>query len=130
MKFTIVIHTAPWSHQGSQTALRFCEAALKAGHSIYRLFFYYDAVHNSSTLAVPAQDEFDIPTAWQTLINEHDIDAVSCVSSALKRGILNEQEAKRYEKPAHNLMAQVELSGLGQLVEATSASDRVVSFGA
>ncbi len=130
MKFTIVIHTAPWSHQGSQTALRFCEAALAAGHSIHRLFFYYDGVHNSSALAVPAQDEFNIPKAWQALIEKHEVDTVSCVSSALKRGVLDDQEASRYEKPAHNLMSGAELSGLGQLIEATASSDRVVTFGA
>ncbi|MEX1197143.1 MAG: sulfurtransferase complex subunit TusD [Pseudohongiellaceae bacterium] len=130
MNITVVIHTAPWSHQASATALRFCEAALQAGHGIYRLFFYYDGVHNTSTLAVPAQDELDIPAAWRALIEQHGIDTVSCVSSALKRGILNDQEARRYEREASNLAATAELSGLGQLIEATAHSDRVVNFGA
>lgn len=130
MKITVVVHTAPWSHQASSTALRFCEAALQAGHDIRQLFFYYDGVHNASALAVPAQDEFDIPAAWQNLIRQHDIDTVACVSSALKRGILNAGEARRYERDASNLSTAVDLSGLGQLIEATVQSDRVVNFGA
>ncbi|MGM0633551.1 MAG: sulfurtransferase complex subunit TusD [Pseudomonadota bacterium] len=130
MKITVVVHTAPWSHQASATALRFCQAAVKAGHVIHRLFFYYDGVHNTSTLAVPAQDELDIPAAWQRLVREHGIDAVACVSSALKRGILNDTEATRYERTASNLSPAVEISGLGQLIEATTHSDRVVNFGA
>ena len=130
MLFTVVIHSAPWSHQASSTALRFCEAALRGGHSIRRLFFYYDGVHNTSTLAVPAGDEFDIPAAWQELIRKHDIDAVTCVSSALKRGILDAAEAGRHERDAANLSDTAELSGLGQLIEASSQSDRVINFGA
>lgn len=130
MRITVVVHGAPWSHQASGTALRFCETALEAGHHIHRLFFYYDGVHNTSTLAVPAQDEVDIPAAWQRLIRDHDIDAVACVSSALKRGILDDTEAARYERTASNLSPVVEISGLGQLIEATTHSDRVVNFGA
>ena len=130
MKITVVVHTAPWSHQASATALRFCQAALQAGHTLYRLFFYYDGVHNTSTLAVPAQDELDIPAAWRQLISQHDIDTVTCVSSALKRGILDATEATRYERGASNLASEAELSGLGQLIEASTHCDRIVNFGA
>ena len=95
-----------------------------------RLFFYYDGVHNTNALSVSPQDEFDLVRAWNTLIIENEIDAVSCVSSALKRGILNTQEAARYERSGGNLLESVTLSGLGQWVDATLRSDRVISFGA
>ena len=130
ISLAVVVYSAPWSHQASATALRFCEASLAAGHTIQRLFFYYDGVHNTSTLAVPAQDELDLPAAWQALISKHNIDTVSCVSSALKRGILNAGEAERYERTAVNLSAVADLSGLGQLIESTAIADRVISFGA
>ncbi len=130
ISLAVVVYSAPWSHQTSATALRFCKAALAAGHTIQRLFFYYDGVHNTSTLAVPAQDELDLPSAWQALIAEHSIDTVSCVSSALKRGILNAEEAARYERTAVNLSNVADLSGLGQLIESTAMADRVISFGA
>jgi len=130
MRITVVVYSAPWSHQASATALRFCESALQGGHELYRLFFYYDGVHNTSTLSVPAQDEFDIPAAWRRLIEHYRIDTVTCVSSALKRGILDEREANRYERKASNLSPVAGLSGLGQLIEATVQSDRVVNFGA
>ncbi len=129
MKLTVVIHTAPWNGQAAGTALRFCKAALAAGHSIHRLFFYSDGVHNTTTLAVPAQDESDLPAAWRELIEAHEIDTVSCVSSALKRGIINSREAERHGRDCANLSDRAELSGLGQLIEATVASDRVINFG-
>ncbi len=129
MKLTVLVHSAPYSSQAAYSAYRFSASALAAGHEIYRLFFYYDGVHNSSLLSTQAQDEFDLIAAWRTLIESHQIDAISCVSSALKRGILDAQEAARYEKPASNLAEQFTLSGLGQLVDASIESDRVVSFG-
>lgn len=129
MKLTIVVHTAPWSEQAAVTAYRFCQAALDGGHSIHRLFFYSDGVHNTTTLSVPAQDEFDIPLAWRQLVERHGIDTVSCVSSALKRGILDPGEAERHERDCSNLVSASELSGLGQLVDAAIESDRVINFG-
>ena len=129
MKFTVVVHAAPYSSAAAYSAYRFSASALAAGHEIYRLFFYYDGVHNSNALTTAPQDEFDLVAAWRTLIDNHQLDAISCVSSALKRGILDAQEAKRYEKPAANLAQEFTLSGLGQLVDASMVSDRVVSFG-
>ncbi|MDP1930662.1 MAG: sulfurtransferase complex subunit TusD [Gammaproteobacteria bacterium] len=130
MKLTVVVYSAPYSSQAAWSAYQFTRAALTAGHEIYRLFFYADGVHNSNALSIPPQDEFDLVKAWQALISGHNIDAISCVSSALKRGVVDAQEAARYERACSNLVEGVSLSGLGQLVDATLVSDRVVSFGA
>ena len=126
--FSIVIQGAPGSSQAALTALHFANAVLLCGHQIYRLFFYQDGVHNASSLVVPPQDEFHLPKAWQQLVQRHDIDAVVCVASALKRGILDEQEASRYDKPASNLLPGFTLGGLGQLIDATLNSDRILNF--
>lgn len=130
MKFTIVLHAAPYTSQASLSALRFAQAALAAGHEIVRVFFYYDGVHNSNEFSVAPQDEFDLVKAWSSLLQTHGIDAVTCVSSAMKRGIVDEREARRHELRGHNLQAPSVLSGLGQLVDASMASDRTISFGA
>lgn len=129
MIISLIIHGAPGTSQGPQSALTFCQAALDAGHQIYRLFFYEDGVHNASALAVWPQDERDLHAAWTTLIRDHKLDAVVCVASALKRGVLNEDEATRYEKSAASLGPGYDISGLGQWVDACLHSDRVVSFG-
>jgi tRNA 2-thiouridine synthesizing protein D len=128
MKFSIVIHGAPWSSSASHSALRYAEALLECGHEIVRLFFYQDGASSGSSLCVPPQDEINIPEQWQVLINKHGIDAVVCAASALKRGILDAAEADRYEKNAHNLLPGFAVSGLGQLIDAAGQSDRVVSF--
>lgn len=126
--FTLIINGAPYSSQAALSALHFCGAALAAGHRIHRLFFFQDGVYNGSTSIVPPQDEFHIPHAWQQLIQRYGIDAIVCASSALKRGVLSDEEATRYDKPAGNLLAGFTIGGLGQLVEAIAHSDRVVSF--
>lgn len=130
MIISLVIHASPSSGQSALSAYQFCKAALEGGHQIYRLFFYDDGVANSNTFTVMPQDEFDLAAAWAALIQEHELDAVSCVASALKRGILNSEESSRYERVGSNLNSVFDISGLGQWVDACMQSDRVVSFGA
>lgn len=127
---------APTSSQGPQTALAFARAAVAAGHRIIRVFFFHDGVHCGSDLAIPVAGQQSIAAQWaqlsqqQELSQQHAIDLVVCVASAIKRGILNEAEAKRYAKSAGNLHPLFDLSGLGQWVEACALADSVVTFGA
>ncbi len=130
MKITLAVYAAPYSSQASASAYQYAKAALELGHSLYRIFFYYDGVHNASALCIPPQDEIDIQQCWQNLTEKYQLDVVVCVSSALKRGILNKIEADRYDKPCHSMSEEMELSGLGQLVDAGIESDRLISFGA
>lgn len=129
MIFSLAVYSAPYSSQASYSAYQFAVAALNQGHKLHRVFFYQDGVHNATNLATPPQDEFNLPQAWERLVNDHDLDLVVCIAAALRRGILNEGEAKRYDKPSHNLASEFTISGLGQLVEAAVISDRLISFG-
>jgi|SRR5690554_2877216 len=129
MKFTLVILGAPYGASASQSALAFAQAALADGHRIHRLFFYADGVHNATRLAAPPQDEHDLPASWSELIKQHQLDAVVCIAAALRRGLLDATEAKRYQKDSDNIAHGFELSGLGQLIEASAVSDRVITFG-
>jgi tRNA 2-thiouridine synthesizing protein D len=128
MKFAIAVFS-PAHAPSSRRALMFAQAALAAGHEIVRLFFYQDGVHSASANVVPPQDELDLPRAWREFVTQHQLDAVVCIAAALRRGVLNEQEAQRHERPAANLPAPWELSGLGQLHEAAQVADRLISFG-
>lgn len=129
MKFSIVIYAAPYSTESAATALRFAKSLIAQGHELYRLFFFGDGVHNASKLAVVAQDEKNLQQQWDQLIKEHGIDSVVCVTSALRRGILDQTEADRHDLATATAYKSSEVAGLGQLVDATLYSDRVVSFG-
>ena len=45
MKFSVVVNEGPYTHQAVDSAYQFIQAALKAGHEIFRVFFYHDGVH-------------------------------------------------------------------------------------
>ena len=130
MIFSLAIYAAPYTSQASDSAYRFALALLENGHTLYRVFFYQDGVHTSSSLTTPPQDEIHFTQNWQALARQHNIDLVVCIAAALKRGLLNQKEASRYDRPAFNLAEGFELSGLGQLVDATVMSDRLITFGA
>lgn len=126
--FAIIVRGAPYSSQAASSAYHFCKAVLESGHQVYRLFFYQDGVMNASSQIVPAQNELHLPQAWQVLIKQYQLDAVVCIASALKRGIVDEREAERYSLSHSNLLPGFVISGLGQLVDATIAADRVITF--
>ncbi|WP_191864254.1 sulfurtransferase complex subunit TusD, partial [Pseudomonas viridiflava] len=113
----------------SRRALLFAQAVLASGHEIVRLFFYQDGVHSASANAVTLQDEQDVPRQWRDFIVEHQLDGVVCIAAALRRGVLNQEEAERYQRPAANLLEPWELSGLGQLQDAVQSADRLICFG-
>ena len=129
MIFSLLVQESAVGRQSSHAAYRFACALLARGHTLYRVFFFADGVHNSSALNYAASGEADLPALWQQLATEHGVDLVSCVSSAPRRGIVDEREAARHALGAASLRQGFELSGLGQLVEASIRSDRVLDFG-
>ena len=128
MIFSLAIYASP-SAQACDSAYHFADTLLAQGHTLYRVFFYHEAVHLSSTLNTPPQDEKQVTQRWQTLAEDYNVDLVVCIAAGLRRGILDEKEADRYNKAHHNLADHFELSGLGQLVDAAVRSDRLMTFG-
>ncbi|WP_295877597.1 sulfurtransferase complex subunit TusD [uncultured Zhongshania sp.] len=127
--FAILVTGQSYSDQSSATALRFCKAVLARQHQIYRVFFFNDGVHCANSYITPPQDEKALPDQWQQLQREHELDLVVCVSSALKRGIIDEKEAQRYEIGGHNMAEGFSIGGLGQWVDACINADRIIRFG-
>ncbi|MGY2231265.1 sulfurtransferase complex subunit TusD [Pseudomonas tolaasii] len=128
MKFAIAVFSAAHA-PSSRRALLFAQAALAGGHEIVRLFFYQDGVYNAADNLVTPQDEQDTARQWREWISAHQLDGVVCIAAALRRGVLNNEEATRYQRSAVNLSAPWALSGLGQLHDAVQAADRLICFG-
>lgn len=129
LRYALLINAAPQSGEAAMSALRFAETLLSMGHQIERLFFYGDGVINASSLTMMPQDETNLPDAWSTLIEENGLLSVVCVSSAIRRGIVDSAEARRHELPASSCYTSSEIGGLGQLIEALDKCDRTLSFG-
>lgn len=128
MKFAIAVFSAAHA-PSSRRALRFAQAALAGGHEIVRVFFYQDGVYSAANNVVAPQDEQDIARQWREWVSQHQLDGVVCIAAALRRGVLNTEEATRYQRSAVNLDAPWALSGLGQLHDAAQAADRLICFG-
>ena len=128
--FALMVLGAPISTQSANTALAFAQAAVLSGQRVLRVFFYHDGVYCANVLAIPPTGETSIAARWSEFAQTHQIDLVVCVASAIKRGLLDSNEAKRHQKNAGNIQPGFELSGLGQWVEACLLADRVVTFGA
>jgi tRNA 2-thiouridine synthesizing protein D len=129
VKFGIVVNEGPYTHQAADTAYQFTKAALEAGHEVPRVFFYHDGVNVGTRLSVPPQDERNLQKNWSALGQEHDIDLVICIAAAQRRGLLDENEAKRQGKNADNIAEGFRISGLGQLIEMGIQTDRLMTFG-
>lgn len=129
MKFGILVNEGPYTHEASDTAYQFTKTALEKGHEIFRVFFYHDGVNNGTRLTVPPQDDRNLQVRWSELAAKHNLDLVVCIAAAQRRGILDENEAKRQGKDANNIAPGFRISGLGQLIEAGIQADRLVVFG-
>jgi len=129
MIFSLLIYSSQNSGQVEQSALRFTRSALEQGHVIHRVFFYGESVSSCSNLKVTPRDEVNITKQWLTLAQSHELDLVVCIAAAVRRGILDDNEARRHQKTAANLSTGFQLSGLGQLADAILSSDRTITFG-
>jgi len=118
MKLGILVNEGPFTHQASDSAYRFAEAAIAKGHEVSRVFFYNDGVFNANKLSEPQSDDRNIVSLWADLGKENGIDLVVCIAAALRRGVKDEI-----------LQDGFRISGLGQLVEAGIENDRLVVFG-
>ena len=128
MKLAFVITGAPYTTQAPQTAWYTAEAALEQGHQLIHVFLYGDGVHTASASLVAPEHGPDWPQRWSALLLEQGISGTACVGSALKRGVMDEREARRLQKPASNLRQGWSLAGLGEWVSLSAEADRVLYF--
>ncbi|MBW4933281.1 sulfurtransferase complex subunit TusD [Marinobacter sp. F4206] len=126
--FTLVITGAPYSTQAPQTALAYARAVVAAGHAIDRVFLYGDGVHLASALVAPPSDEPHWPKDWAAFLEEYKVPGIACIASALRRGLVDAPEQKRYELSANNLLSPFTIAGLGEWVEGNVKSSRTLYF--
>ena len=114
----------------SRHAAAFAHSAIARGHSIHRVFFLESGTRCGNASAVFGQDEESLLGSFVSLSEQHGVDLVLCVSSALKYGQLDEQEARRHARSGPTVHPAFTISGLGQLIDAGAKSDRLITFGA
>lgn len=128
LSYTLLVNGPVYGSQSARSAYQFAVALIKQGHKLHSVFFYQDGVSNGSALTVPANDEFDLASAWQKLADEHDVSLETCVAAALRRGVISPEEATHHQLGVSNLASGFTQAGLGSLSEALLTQDRVVQF--
>ena len=129
MNYALLVMSSPFSGQGAMTAARFARCVLARGHGISRVFFLDAGTTNGAAAAVFPQDEEDRLQPWVELAQQHKVELILCISSALRYGMLDDTEANRHEKSSATIHPAFTVSGLGQLVDASAGADRLVTFG-
>jgi len=117
LKISLVVLQSPDNGQSSLRALKFANTALQQGHEIPRVFFYGDGTlngHCNSPLAA----------LWQEAAANSKTELILCSTSAEKRGVLPQKGNE-----SGTLAPGFEPSGLGQLLDASLQSDRLITFG-
>lgn len=127
MQFAIHITAAP-QRDNAFRAWRYTEACLNAGHKVVRVFFSGAAVAHGNDLITPGRDETGLTQRWQHLAQAHGVELIICVAAALRHGVLDADNAKRWEQPSHNLAHGFSISGLGQLADAMLQANRYLCF--
>lgn len=130
MIFSILIKNSPCNLELSSCALKYCESLVNQGHSIEQIFFYGDGVEIANNNRLQSPDDFNIYQKWYDFFEEQRLEPLVCSTAAARRGLFGDEEAAR--NPQHitaNIFAPYSIAGLGQLVEACTRSDRLISFG-
>ncbi|WP_366940356.1 sulfurtransferase complex subunit TusD [uncultured Gilliamella sp.] len=118
LNYTLMVMGPAYGTQAAYCAYQFAQVLLTdTNHTINNIFFYADGVYNGNSYTDPANDEFDLVSAWQQLAQQHSLKLTVCVAAAQRRGVLQS-----------NLAAHFQLTGLGELGESITTSDRVIQF--
>jgi tRNA 2-thiouridine synthesizing protein D len=115
MVFSLIVLNAPWQGQAAQSAFRFAEAVLAAGHELRQVFFYGDGAQ-ALAAGSRAADQPDLDRAWRELGERHGVAILACTTAAERRGVGLEGGGA------------AKAGTLGQLMLALSDSDRVLTF--
>lgn len=129
MIYSLLVLSSPASGHCAGTAAQFAQCAIERGHGIHRVFFLDAGTYTGAAAAIFPQDETSRLQPWITLAQQHGVELILCISSALKRGMLDQTEAARYEQAGATVHPAFTLAGLGQLVDASAHSDRMITFG-
>ncbi|WP_422667572.1 sulfurtransferase complex subunit TusD [Buchnera aphidicola] len=128
MSYTILVTGSAYGTQNASSAFLFCKSIIKLNHILYSIFFYCDGVYNSNRMIQPAVDEFNLMQAWKMLNKKYNIKLYVCISSALRRGIIEDKKNSGLDIEKGNIDTSFQVSGLIELADSIQKSDRTIQF--
>lgn len=130
----LLIHVDPsqsiaWhAYRYAKAFLENCSNSDESSRPKLNIFFYGEAANTGNALRWQTADRANLTQLWSQLSLEYQLTLPICVSTALTRGITDEDNAKRHKLQGDNLATGFELVGLGELAEQLSVAQKVVTF--
>jgi tRNA 2-thiouridine synthesizing protein D len=126
--FAIVVHGSAATSDSHQSAQDFIQATVDLGHKVNSVFFYGDASAISIKIKHNQETGFLVQQNWLKLSQQLEIPLQSCISTSIKRGVVDLQQANETGEPV-NLVDGFELVGLGALAESIHSNFKLIEFG-
>jgi tRNA 2-thiouridine synthesizing protein D len=109
-------------------ALAFINGVIANGDKVNNIFFYSDGVYHANSLMLDTGDAFSTYKAWSKLSTEHDVTLLVCITAAVKRGIVSQQEADDNGIGFANLQSPFVQAGLGEFFTSLHSCNNLVQF--
>jgi tRNA 2-thiouridine synthesizing protein D len=127
LSYTIILTQSPALSESSLTAQRLVSELIDHGDKIDRIFFYQDAAYIGLKSQIPGQGLQASYQGWLDLQHKQSFPLQICIANALRRGVVDHTEAKRYQG-LETLQSGFQLSGLGEIADACQSSDRIITL--
>ncbi|MEK6200119.1 MAG: sulfurtransferase complex subunit TusD [Psychrobacter sp.] len=92
------------------------------------VFFYADAAHMANRLRWQSADQIDLTQEWQALAKQYQLSLPVCVSTALSRGISDNDNSARHQLNGENIADGFHLVGLSELAMMMQGNCRLIQF--
>ena len=100
----------------------------KNQHIPLNIFFYADAANTANRLRWQSADQMNISQQWQNLAEQYQLSLPVCVSTALSRGISDNDNSARHQLNSENLATGFSLVGLSELAMMMQGDCRLIQF--
>ena len=139
----LLLITADPSHPLAHIALRYARTYLqnlsmndkvdddslsKNQQAPLNIFFYADAANTANRLRWQSADQMNITQQWQNLAEQYQLSLPVCVSTALSRGISDNDNSTRHQLNSENLATGFSLVGLSELAMMMQGDCRLIQF--
>ena len=139
----LLLITADPSHPLAHIALRYARTYLqnlsmndkvdddslsKNQQAPLNIFFYADAANTANRLRWQSADQMNITQQWQNLAEQYQLSLPVCVSTALSRGISDNDNSTRHQLNSENLATGFSLVGLSELAIMMQGDCRLIQF--
>ena len=133
----LLLITADPSHPLAHLALRYAQAVLEQAEisanteptkPAINVFFYADAAHTANRLRWQSADQTNLTQEWQVLAERYQLPLAICVSTALSRGVSDDDNSARHQLQGDNIAKGFHLVGLSELAMTMQSDCRLIQF--